>query len=205
MKIVAFEGIDASGKETQAKRLKEALEYREFKVAMESFPRYENPIGQLIKGYLRGDVNLSDKGFHSLYEADRLDYLSEIEKLEMKGYDYLISDRFTMSNLAFGVAKGIDYKWLRNLQKNIPDPDITFVLDIPPNISMKRKKEGRDLYEIDDSLLNRARSAYVVLADKLFKDEDTLVYTIDGTLDKEVIHSQVLSYVLGIFENEKPN
>lgn len=194
MIIVALEGIDASGKETQARLLAESLRAKGYLVAQETFPRYNTSIGILLKYWLAGKIQLSDEAAHMLFEADRQDYMKEMRQLE-EVFDFLILDRYTLSNLAFGMAKGIDLQWLKGMQKLIRKPDITFVLDITSETSFKRKDIGRDRHEMASHLLNRARAAYYTLGDIQRVEEDALVQIIDANVSPEDIHEVVLSHV----------
>lgn len=196
MYIVSVEGIDASGKQTQVEMMVEELMSQGYKVATESFPRYNLPIGNVLKRWFSGEIQLTDEAVHMLLEADRHDFMREIERLKDEQYDFLILDRFTLSNLAYGVNKGLDYDWLRNLQVGLRQPDITFVLDISAETSIKRKLAGRDRHEVDHILLNRARTAYNVLANRLSEDEDQLIYVIDANqITAEQIHEVIMSYL----------
>ena len=60
----------------------------------------------------------------------------------------------------------MDVAWLTEIQKYLPQPDITFLLDIPPEVSARRKTEDRDKYERDLSLLARVRESYLRQASK---------------------------------------
>lgn len=195
VKIVAIEGIDASGKETQTRMLFDKLRRLGYNVQTESFPRYNTKIGKLIKACLEGRIKLTDEAFHMLLEADRLDFKEVIEFNSSVGTDYLILDRYTLSNLAFGMARGLDLDWLIQLQSPLPKADITFVLDISTETSLKRKNRSeRDVHELDLSLLNRAKAAYVFLANKLSKEE--LIYVIDANhASPESIHDVIVSHL----------
>lgn len=198
MYLIAFEGIDASGKETQASLLQNALTARGYRVMSVSFPRYNTHIGQLIKGWLLGKYDLSVEAFHMLLEADRQDFMRYVEVWERDGFDFLILDRFTLSNLAFGMAKGLDVDWLISLQKYVRKPDITFVLDITAETSRERKGEGRDRHEADSQLLSKARTAYQILAERLSKvdDSDQYIVMIDADqAEPKLIHEAVMSHL----------
>lgn len=189
MKIIAFEGIDAAGKETQVRLLAAALKEKGHKVVQETLPQYHNPIGMLINEYLQGEVYLSESALHVLFEADRYDLQDDFDALESI-CDVLILDRYTLSNLAFGAAKGLDLDWLRNLQSGLRKPDATIVLDIPAEESFKRKNR-RDVHEQDISLLERAREAYLRLAE----EAEDLVYVVEGDASQDLVHETILSYV----------
>lgn len=189
MKIIAFEGIDAAGKETQIRLLTAALKKKGYRVIQETLPQYHTPIGALINDFLSGKVHLSESALHVLFEADRYDLQEDFDALDSI-CDVLILDRYVMSNLAFGAAKGLDLEWLHNLQSGLRKPDVTIVLDISARESFRRKKR-RDVHEQDVALLERAREAYLQLAD----EAEGLVYVVDGAAEKELVHQTILSYV----------
>jgi dTMP kinase len=203
VRIIAFEGIDASGKETQVTMLTQALAIRGYKVAMVAFPRYNRSTGQWIKSVLKGDVNLSKEALHMLMQVDVQDYQKDIEVLEQCGIDFLVCDRYTLSNHAYCMAKGIDVEWVKGLQDKIRKPDMTVVLDISAETSMKRKAVRDDMHELDTDLLNRARMAYNVLADiyRRIDKDDELIYVVDANRDPDAVHEEVFDLVsLGFFK-----
>ena len=67
------------------------------------------------------------------------------------------------ARLRFAV-KGVDPQWLTDVQRLLPQPDLTLLLDIAPETAVARKAAGRDKYESDLALLTRVRSAYRQLA-----------------------------------------
>ena len=94
-----------------------------------------------------------------LYVANRYEWKSEITRATAAGV-VVVCDRYLASSIAYGEAQGLDPEWLSDIQKYLPEPDITFLLDIPPEISAKRKIADRDRYERDLSLLSRVRDSY---------------------------------------------
>ena len=58
-------------------------------------------------------------------------------------------------------AQGLDPEWLVTIQRYLPQPDVTILLDIPPEVSARRKQSGRDKYEQDLPLLGRVRDSYL--------------------------------------------
>lgn len=200
MKIIAFEGIDASGKDTQSKMLYDKLSSLGYKTAIESFPRYSLPIGVLLKQWFNREIELSTEAVHMLLEADRQDYMREINALIDEGFDFLILDRFILSNLAYGMAKGIDINWLRSLQAKIKAPDVTFILDIKTGTSIKRKRDKLDRHEVDTNLLSKAKIAYTVLANKFSKEEDYFIYVVDADkASPDIIHEVIMDYIKNLY------
>ena len=70
-------------------------------------------------------------------------------------------DRYLASSVAYGEAQGLDAAWLLDIQKYLPQPDVTGLLDIPPDVSARRKTADRDRYERDLALLGRVRESYL--------------------------------------------
>jgi len=94
-----------------------------------------------------------------LYVANRYEWKPQIER-ELERGTVLICDRYLASSVAYGEAQGLDPAWLLDMQKHLPQPDITFLLDIDPEVSARRKTADRDKYERDLALLARVRSSY---------------------------------------------
>src|SRR6185436_2305393 len=70
------------------------------------------------------------------------------------------------SSVAYGEAQGLDPAWLLEIQRYLPQPDVTVLLDIAPEVSTKRKTADRDRYERDLALLGRVRNSYLRLDEK---------------------------------------
>ena len=65
-----------------------------------------------------------------------------------------------LGGVAYGEAQDLDPGWLADVQKFLPRPDLTLVLDIAPQTAVERKSVGRDRYERDLALLERVRASY---------------------------------------------
>jgi dTMP kinase len=95
-----------------------------------------------------------------LYVANRYEWRTEIERRRSDG-EILICDRYLASSVAYGEAQGLDPAWLLEIQRYLPQPDVTVLLDIAPEVSAKRKTADRDRYERDLALLGRVRESYI--------------------------------------------
>ena len=158
--LVAFEGLDQSGKQTQAERLRNRLTSLGSRVQLLSFPDYQTVIGTEIGRALRGEREYSADVMQLLYVANRYEFKGEILRAKESG-TIILCDRYLASSIAYGEAHGLDAAWLTDIQKYLPQPDITFLLDIAPEVSATRKTTDRDRYERDLSLLSRVRSSYL--------------------------------------------
>ena len=78
-----------------------------------------------------------------LYVANRFEWKPEIERERGAG-TILICDRYLASSVAYGEAQGLDAAWLQEIQKYLPQPDVTFLLDMDPQVSARRKTVDRD-------------------------------------------------------------
>jgi dTMP kinase len=157
--LVAFEGLDQSGKQTQAELLRDRLISSGRTVQLLSFPDYQTAIGGELGRALRGEREYTPDVMQLLYVANRYEWKGEIARATAAG-GVVVCDRYLASSIAYGEAQGLDPEWLSDLQKYLPKPDITFLLDIPPEVSAKRKIADRDRYERDLSLLSRVRDSY---------------------------------------------
>jgi dTMP kinase len=95
-----------------------------------------------------------------LYVANRYEWKGDIVRAKDAG-TIVVCDRYLASSIAYGDAQGLDAAWLTDIQKYLPQPDITFLLDIAPDVSARRKTVDRDKYERDLSLLSRVRESYL--------------------------------------------
>ena len=158
--LIAFEGLDQSGKQTQAERLRDRLIEHSRLVRLLSFPAYDTPIGEEIGRGLRGERDYGPDVMQLLYVANRYEWKPQIEH-ELERGTILICDRYLASSIVYGEAFGLDGAWLRDMQKYLPQPDVTFLLDIAPEASARRKTSDRDKYERDLDLLARVRQSYL--------------------------------------------
>jgi dTMP kinase len=158
--LIAFEGLDQSGKQTQAEQLRDRLVERNRLVRLLSFPAYNTPIGEEIGRGLRGERDYGPDVMQLLYVANRYEWKPQIER-ELERGTVLICDRYLASSIVYGEAFGLDGAWLRDMQKHLPQPDLTFLLDIAPEVSAQRKTSDRDKYERDLALLGRVRESYL--------------------------------------------
>lgn len=180
-KLIAFEGVDASGKGTQSKLLKERLVKEGFPTESISFPRHETIPGSFVDQYLIGHYgsleDLDPKACSIFYAIDRFDASFEIRKWLNQG-KVVISDRYTGSNKGHQTSKISDYSerlkfidWANNLEYkifNLPKEDINIFLDMPVEWSFRLiagrnnqiSEVKKDLHEENSSHLYNTLNAY---------------------------------------------
>src|SRR5258706_1573159 len=157
--LIAFEGLDQSGKQTQAEHLRDRLKEHGRKSRLVSFPDYGTSIGEEIARALQGERDYAPDVMQLLYVANRYERKGDIERW-LDGGLLLVCDRYMASSVAYGEAQGVDPAWLVEIQKYLPPADLTFLLDIAPETAARRKTTDRDKYERDLEMLSRVRESY---------------------------------------------
>jgi dTMP kinase len=158
--LIAFEGLDQSGKQTQAERLLAAFRAAGHSAEFLTFPAYETAIGTEIDYALHGQREYQPDTLQLLYIANRFEFRPRIESWLAAG-TMVVCDRYLASSIAYGEAQGVDAAWLTDIQKHLPQPSLTLLLDMSPEVSLTRKKADRDKFERDLPLLGRVRESYL--------------------------------------------
>jgi dTMP kinase len=161
--LVAFEGLDQSGKETQAQLLRERLRGEGRRARLVSFPDYGTSIGEEIARALQGEREYGPEVMQLLYVANRYERKDDLQRWLDSGL-VLLCDRYVASSVAYGEAQGLDSNWLIDMQRFLPEAACTILLDIAPEAAAQRKQVHRDRYERDLALLTRVRQSYLRLA-----------------------------------------
>ncbi len=157
--LIAFEGIDQSGKETQARLLGERLSSAGRRVLAVSFPDYATPIGAELHRALHGERDYGPDVIQLLMIANRYEWKPAMASALDRG-EVVIADRYLASSVAYGEAQGLDPAWMLDTQRHLPRPDLTIVIDIAPETAVARKRAGRDRFERDLQMLERVRASY---------------------------------------------
>lgn len=164
-KLICIEGIDQAGKKSQVRLLAERLKQENHSVEVIAFPDYNTPIGREIQEYLRGARLFNPQVRQMLYTANRFERQEDITHWLKMG-KIVIADRYTPSGLAYGLANGLNIKWMTSLEQGLPPTDLVIVLDISPEIAFQRRELKGDIYERNGVFLKKVRVAYLELAKK---------------------------------------
>jgi dTMP kinase len=188
--FVAFEGLDGSGNSTQAMLLETYLRKVGKKAILTKEPT-AGIMGGIIKSSLSGELKLSGEAIQLLFSADRAQHIkAQIMPALKKGF-IVITDRYLFSSLAYGVASGLDAKWLLEVNKKFPMPNLTFFIDVSPKTSIKRISSGRPQFELfeREKSLEKVRKEYKKLAKKYkFK-------IINGEDSIDAVHKKVINLI----------
>ena len=191
--LIAFEGLDQSGKQTQAELLRDRLRSDGHKSRLVSFPDYATSIGEELARALQGERDYLPDVMQLLYVANRYERKADLQRW-LDGGLILVCDRYSASSIAYGEAQGLDPAWLADIQKYLPPATLTILLDIAPETAVGRKAVDRDRYERDLAMQERVRASYHRLA----QGEGWV--RLDGERPKDAIAADVLSAVLSQLE-----
>jgi len=179
--FIAFEGIDGSGKSTQAKLLAEKLEQQGHKVYLTAEPT-KGPVGTLLRSILTGKIEADQRTIAGLFLSDRFEHLLNktdgiVKKLE-EGYT-VITDRYYFSSYAYHSVH-VPMEWIieaNSLCAEILRPDLNVYIDISPEESMSRINKNRvstELFETFDNL-RKVREKYLEAFERLKEEEKVAV------------------------------
>lgn len=212
-KLIVLEGLDGSGKATQAAMLYEALAARGETVRKITFPDYDSQSSALVKLYLGGafgdkpgDVNAYAAS--TFYSVDRYASYKTAWGAFYHAGGILVSDRYTTSNAVHQCAKlpqdewDAYLAWLFDLEYRkiaIPEPDLVVYLDVDPAVSQELMtwryqghEEKKDIHEKDVDYLTHSRRAARYCAQNLGWKRVTC--TENGAMrPREAIHADVLA------------
>jgi dTMP kinase len=186
--LIAFEGLDQSGKETQARLLRARLEASGRRVETLTFPDDSTRLGKDIRSALSGIRDYAPEVMQLLYIANRYERRKDIVRWLADGV-VVLCDRYIASSVAYGEAQGVDPAWLSDVQRTLPQPALTLLLDIAPTTALTRKAANRDRFERDLDLLARVRKSYRRLAQQPYWA------LIDGERPRDVVAAKIIRIV----------
>jgi dTMP kinase len=186
--LIAFEGLDQSGKQTQAELVRDQVTARGRECRLLSFPDYATAIGAEIGRALHGEREYGADVMQLMYVANRYERRPDIARWLEAGA-VLVCDRYVASSVAYGEAQGLDAQWLTDVQRFLPQPDLTILLDIAPETAVQRKAKGRDRFERDLALLSRVRDSYRCQA------EQAGWLRLDGERPPDAVSADVLNAI----------
>jgi dTMP kinase len=190
--FITFEGIDRSGKTTQAKLLAKALGDEAVLVREPGGTPAAERIRDLVKD---PQVELSPIAETLLFGAARAGLIEQVIRPALDAGKAVISDRYVDSTVAYqGGARGLGIDRVEELNEWITGglwPDVTFLLDLPPSLARERAQED-DRFEREGEALQRAvEAAYEELAAR----HPERYVRIDAGRSKLDVHADVLAEV----------
>ena len=200
-RFIVFEGIDGSGKTTQAKILCKRLLKMNKSVESTKEPT-DGYVGRLIRKALTGEVVLSEQAMSMLFAADRAEHIlcggGILEKIN-SGIN-IVSDRYYFSSYAYNNNSDLPMDWIIELNRpnrNLIKPDCIVFIDIGIDSAMERiiRNRGKtELYETKEKLLS-VRKKFFEAFDKV----DDNVVVVDADADINTVSERVWEKISYLF------
>jgi len=188
--LIVIEGLDGAGLSTQAALLTEHLRDKGGKVILTKEPTTSS-IGNLIRSALKHEWKPSPLALQLLFAADRENHLEEEIEPALRENKIVISDRYILSSLAFG-SIDVDQEFLKQINLKFRKPGLTFIIDTPPEVCLKRINENRATLELfeEERRLEKVRENYLALKNH-FKN----TFIINGDREKEEVSKDIREVV----------
>jgi dTMP kinase len=182
--FIALEGIDGSGKGTHTKLLNKWVKEKGHDTFLTREPT-AGAIGQLLRKVLK-EGELDSRAEALLFAADRTEHVKEITK-KLSDRQVVITERYFYSSIAYQGASGVSIKWLLELNRFAPVPDLVLYLDVSPEVGLERISSGNSLrssmrekeYFERQDFLGKVREIYLDLA----RENNFAVIDASGTID----------------------
>jgi dTMP kinase len=204
--FIVLEGVDGAGTTTHTRILADALEARGLPVRTTREPS-DGPVGVQIRQILSG--RLVVPGLHGprppswntmalLFAADRMDHVEATIVPNLMDGVTVLSDRYYHSSVAYqSTTAGGEPEvvaWVKEINRHARRPDLTIVLDIPPEVSARRRMERHAGHEIfDDAELQKQLGEFYRSIDAHFPGEK--IVHIDSNRDREAVAADVMQAV----------
>ena len=202
---IAIEGIDGSGKTTQAKLLTDFFKEKKHPVVFTHEPTRKGLIGKLIHSVLQAKMNIPSVALQYLFCADRAVHQEQVIVPSLEEGKIVVSDRCFWSAIAYGIADRKSEnvantaeiftvaQSVLSMYHQFMLPDITFFMDIPLNAAIHRlgdMNKGKEIYEKSD-MLHRIKKGY----DWMLKEFPKEFVMINGTKSVEEIQIEIRKLV----------
>jgi glycine hydroxymethyltransferase len=194
--FVAFEGLDGSGKSTQARKLAEYLfkedKYNHVILTREPFKDIS------IRDIIKGDSNPMDDAdkLADLFIADRKRHVDELIQPGLDSGCHVITDRYRLATIAYQSAQGLSIKEMIERHEGLPVPDLTFIVDVSPETAIKRMANeirGREhKFEKSSDFLGKIRGQ-MIKAIELLEDEN--IFIVNGEREIDEIFEEIKTIV----------
>jgi dTMP kinase len=191
-KFIVFEGIDGCGKSTQfnlfAKYLFSQSKYNHVLLTREPYKSREirRILSQTQDPYQQSEL------LAKLFVEDRKEHLKEVVIPSLDKGLYVVSDRYKHSTISYQSAQGLPIQELINMHKSLLIPDLTFIVDIPVDVSMKRMSvEGRDVeqkFEKSLEFQEKVRRNYLKIPELLANEK---IIVVNGNKDISEVAKEI--------------
>jgi dTMP kinase len=193
--FIVIEGLDGSGKTTQAVLLAEKLG-KYYKVLLTAEPSC-GKIGTFLReGYLYEEKRLPTEAEGLLFAADRIEHMHNEVKPALDEGKIVICDRYIYSSLAYQGSAGLSLEWIKTINARALQPDFSVFIDVPSHKVIGRLQRKKSVME---TLENQQKVREVYLN---YVKKGELV-RIDGDKPKDVVSEELYVKILGYLKTAK--
>jgi len=198
--LITFEGIEGSGKSTQANLLKDFLSDKGYTVTVTREPGW-GQLGTLIRTIIleERDLVLAPMAELFLFCADRAQHVKDFIEPRLKNGEIVICDRFYDSTIVYqGYGRKLDMRLVNKAAKASAldiSPDLTFLLNLPVREGLSRLKERGSITKMDEEPLEfheMIRQGYMLIA----RREPERIKNINADRDISAVHEEIRALVL---------
>ncbi|HXY47555.1 MAG TPA: dTMP kinase [Thermoplasmata archaeon] len=208
-RLLVFEGLDGSGKSTQAALLGKWLQARDYRVFFTEWNSSDLVSGVIRRGKKKG--LLTPTTFSLLHAVDFADRFNRTILPPLRAGYLVVCDRYAFTAFVRDAARGCDPKWVRTIYSFAPRPDRVFYFRVPVQVTLKRKLASRskiNYYEagMDLGLSDDVQESYVRFQSRLRAEYEKIAETdeftvIDSSRPVESIQAELRTNLRPLLEN----
>ena len=205
--FIVFEGIDGSGKTTQADMLRDYLKHINKDVIFTQEPTARTMSGNMVRAFYKNEFENNEEGqkrMAKLLSIDRREHVKKIIENKSTEDSTIICDRYLFSSLAYQ-SQNYSMKKVWKVNKDFPLPKVVIYLDTcvyEAENRIQERSERLTAFENRD-FLKKVKNKYKKIFKKLQKNSDVRFFSIDTTdKTKEQVSLEVISIYKKIFLNE---
>jgi dTMP kinase len=193
--FIVIEGLDGSGKTTQATLLAKRLS-QNHNIMLTAEPS-RGKIGTFIReSYLYEKKRLPTEAEALLFAADRIEHIQNEIKPALDEGKLVICDRYVYSSLSYQGSEGLSLDWIKTINSHALQPDFSIFIDVPPKRVLERLQRKKSVMETLETQ-QKVREVYLK-----FVDKGELV-RVDGDKPKEVVAASLYAQVLELLKTVK--
>ena len=193
--FIVIEGLDGSGKTTQAKFLAKKLE-KTYKVVLTAEPSL-GKIGSFIReDCLYEDKRLPTEAEALLFAADRIEHMHNEVKPALEDGKIVICDRYIYSSLAYQGSAGLSLDWIKTINARALQPDFSIFIDVAPEKVIERLRRKKSVMETLE-IQQRVREVYLKYVEK------GELIRVDGDNSKDVVAEELYARVSTLLKSAK--
>lgn len=198
--FLVLEGIDGSGTTTQGQRLAAELTARGIDAQFTHEPS-TGPVGRLLRRSLQGvgDSPVDWVTLALLFAADRADHLAREIEPALSAGSVVVCDRYDLSSFVYQSATAGDddnvLAWLRSINSRARRPDLTLVVDVLPEVALRRRGQRGEAAELFEKKALQRKLSKLYRSAERFLPDDRMLH-LDGNLGIEEVQQLVVQATL---------